>query len=331
MKLSISAGSLFFALSCACYAGGGKTVYSIVNNASTSNGSHWSLTSGGASCSCTPDFSKDIINIVNNSTSSSAVTVSNGAELYISNNSTFSVTGNLTFNNGSIVSVANGSTLSATGLIDNKNNSNQITVNGSLNGGSFSGGNGSELNGSGTLNTAGAASVSGSGKVFGSGSSCSVGPCSASAGSPLPVKLVEFRALSHPSFVELQWSTASEINNDYFSVEASNDGLSFLEKGRIAGAGNSSALQYYSFRDEAKALYYRLKQVDFNGAYSYSEVRHSFGTPDGNVNIEIYDLSGQLLYSAKDAVLNISELSEGLYIVKTTGENNSTQKIFVVR
>jgi hypothetical protein len=93
---------------------------------------------------------------------------------------------------------------------------------------------------------------------------------------PLPVELTRFEAVAHPDAVRLIWSTASETQNDHFVVERSVEGQPFGELGRVQGAGNSIQPHEYAFTDEKPGLgknYYRLKQVDFNGKFEYSQVR----------------------------------------------------------
>ncbi|MBL7929013.1 MAG: PKD domain-containing protein [Bacteroidia bacterium] len=85
---------------------------------------------------------------------------------------------------------------------------------------------------------------------------------------PLPVELLEFSANCKSDKVEIEWSTASETNCDYFSVEKSFDGILFSEFARVQGVGNSSQLQNYSVADKAlieQKVFYRLVQFDFNG------------------------------------------------------------------
>jgi hypothetical protein len=96
-----------------------------------------------------------------------------------------------------------------------------------------------------------------------------------SEATPLPVELIEFSAECYNNNVELYWITASEINNDYFSLEKSNDGFDFYEIGIIPGNGNSNEIMSYSFIDyqpNPDINYYRLKQIDFDGKYSYSDI-----------------------------------------------------------
>jgi hypothetical protein len=72
-----------------------------------------------------------------------------------------------------------------------------------------------------------------------------------------------------------RWVTATETDNDYFLVERCTDGVTFETVGRVEGAGNSTQVLSYSFTDEDPyegVSYYRLKQVDFNGHYSYSQI-----------------------------------------------------------
>ena len=92
--------------------------------------------------------------------------------------------------------------------------------------------------------------------------------------SHLPIELLSFNAIPINNSVLLKWVTASETNNDYFTIERSANGMDFSPAGTIAGAGNSNSLKEYSFNDESPvaATYYRLKQTDFNGAFTYSNI-----------------------------------------------------------
>jgi hypothetical protein len=92
----------------------------------------------------------------------------------------------------------------------------------------------------------------------------------------LPITLLSFDAEKKVAAVMLRWTTVSEINNDYFTVEKSKDGLTFNEVGMVDGAGNSSTQLEYKLLDESPysgISYYRLKQTDFNGDFTYSELR----------------------------------------------------------
>ena len=87
-------------------------------------------------------------------------------------------------------------------------------------------------------------------------------------GAPVPVELLDFSGELVNTDVLLKWSTASEINSDYFMVEKSIDGINFEEIGRISAAGNSTEILDYRMIDpnvEAGVIYYRLVQYDFDG------------------------------------------------------------------
>jgi hypothetical protein len=95
------------------------------------------------------------------------------------------------------------------------------------------------------------------------------------AGNPLPVKLVYFKASLNNKYVDLSWTTASEINNDFFTVERSSDAMHFEEILKKQGAGNSTSTLYYTATDLNPITgysYYRLKQTDYDGHFSYSKI-----------------------------------------------------------
>jgi hypothetical protein len=84
----------------------------------------------------------------------------------------------------------------------------------------------------------------------------------------LPVELLGFSGRSSGDAVELDWSTASETNNDYFTIERSQDGISFEPIGRVSGNGTVHRASEYQFVDRRPApgtAYYRLMQTDFDG------------------------------------------------------------------
>lgn len=92
---------------------------------------------------------------------------------------------------------------------------------------------------------------------------------------PLPVELVYFRAKANGSTVDLTWRTATETNNDYFTIERSADAGEWTVVMTIPGKGNSSIPADYAVVDENPlegVNYYRLRQTDFDGTYTYSDV-----------------------------------------------------------
>lgn len=102
---------------------------------------------------------------------------------------------------------------------------------------------------------------------------CSLQPSYLGSAS-LYVDLISFYGQGIKSTVVLNWATASEINNSHFEVLKSIDGQTFEPIGRVEGAGNSTSIQEYSFQDkQVKARqYYKLKQLDFDGQFAYSDV-----------------------------------------------------------
>jgi hypothetical protein len=96
------------------------------------------------------------------------------------------------------------------------------------------------------------------------------------SGGPLPVELTTFDAIRQKSAVLLQWATASEKNNDRFEVQRSTDGREFKTIGMVRGQGSTTKAHTYTLTDQQPLpdlSYYRLRQVDTEGAFSYSPVR----------------------------------------------------------
>ncbi|MCK6613690.1 MAG: DUF4623 domain-containing protein [Ignavibacteriaceae bacterium] len=97
----------------------------------------------------------------------------------------------------------------------------------------------------------------------------------------LPVELSSFTASASGSTVVLEWTTASELNNRGFEIERSSDGSTWANVGFVAGKGNTAELTSYRFSEEvvSGSYIYRLKQIDFDGTFSYS------GNVSVNVNV----------------------------------------------
>jgi hypothetical protein len=112
---------------------------------------------------------------------------------------------------------------------------------------------------------------------------------------PLPIDLLYFNVEFQQTLnrILIKWQTGSEINNDYFTIEKSTDGINFKEIKTIKGQGNSSlTTNYFEYDDNPHfgISYYRLKQTDFDGTYSYSEIL-STSTFTNNINkISVYPI-----------------------------------------
>ncbi len=110
----------------------------------------------------------------------------------------------------------------------------------------------------------------------------------------LPVELTAFTAAAEGNSVQLQWATASEKNSAYFVVERSDNGRSFGPLGRVAAQGTASQPHDYSWTDSRTnstsiaPVYYRLRQVDTDGATTYSPVRAVADLAIGPLQLEAF-------------------------------------------
>jgi hypothetical protein len=195
-----------------------------------------------------------------------------------------------------------------------------------------------------------------------SGSNCSYS-ISAFNATVLPITLKYFTAWKRPDANRLTWMTTSEKNFSHFDIEKSLDGVNFMRIGTKAGKGSSSSTASYLFDDnEMKSLqYYRLKYVDANGQYMYSNIARV--SRDGvntskvifsnqvtstlalrvidmnteNLSIRIIDNSGREIKSQKVKVnpgensfnLNTSTIPNGFYYLMLSGENYKRTFSFV--
>ena len=184
--------------------------------------------------------------------------------------------------------------------------------------------------------------------------------------SPLPIELLSFTAvLNANKKVDLNWSTATETNNDFFTVEKTKDGDTFEQVAIVDGAGNSSVTLYYTSLDPNPYLgksYYRLKQTDFNGEYKYSDLIEVDVNSDGafllgsnivssqggyiaisnslheEVMVTIYNSIGQnikglrLNYSDKVQLIELPYITSGIYLLtieSISHKHHSSNKIVV--
>lgn len=107
----------------------------------------------------------------------------------------------------------------------------------------------------------------------------------------LPVVWQEFRAEQVDSEVMLHWITASELNNDLFEIQHSDNGMLFTPIGVVQGSGTTRTVSHYSYRDAYPVLgtnYYRLKQVDFDGMFEYSPVLTVVHADNGELALHLY-------------------------------------------
>lgn len=134
--------------------------------------------------------------------------------------------------------------------------------------------------------------------------------------SPLPVQLISFNAKKLNYVVDTEWVTASEKNNSHFLVERSADGKKFETLGRVNGAGNSTVMNQYRFTDDKPlpgTSYYRLKQFDFDGKFSFSKIEKvEFEGSSGMNEIEVLSLEPNPFNETLNAVYNLPADGETL-------------------
>jgi len=157
----------------------------------------------------------------------------------------------------------------------------------------------------------------------------------------------------------IKWATASETNTDRFEAEHSTDGIHYVKMGTVQAAGNSYATTYYEFVHPSPVNgknFYRIKQIDLDGRYTYSSVvllqakqqqpsviiapnpvkteTSLYFSEPGSKTIRLFTLSGQLLYTAtvkeqtNRHIINLNNMAPGVYLLKvSTVHGTSTQKI----
>ncbi|GAB4022693.1 hypothetical protein GCM10028773_36710 [Spirosoma koreense] len=187
----------------------------------------------------------------------------------------------------------------------------------------------------------------------------------------MPVRLINFSGQRlDTTQVQLNWTTSAEINNDYFAIQRSaNPAAGFETIGSVKGKGTSAQNVNYQFVDPNTSTvytYYRLKQVDLDGSFSYSQIiavkgavsvlavtvfpnpgearqinfRISGVGMEENVSVALYDQQGRLLHREPNARLDADQgfnipaaltLAPGTYIVRVGAKNQQAAKSFIVR
>ncbi len=145
--------------------------------------------------------------------------------------------------------------------------------------------------------------------------------------SSLPVELLFFKAdRKKHNKVQLKWATASETNNAYFEIQRSKGGKHFQKVGKVKGHATSTIRHDYQFSDytqRQKTLYYRLKQVDFDGSKHYSKVISANYSPSQE-GLTIKSIHPQPIAKNSQIVLNTDETgSVKLVAINVTGNKMS--------
>lgn len=165
------------------------------------------------------------------------------------------------------------------------------------------------------------------------------------ASSPLPVELIMFKARPSKDVIKLNWKTASELNNDFFSVERSLDGENWLQITTVEGAGTTNKTTEYNVLDHQPVegvSYYRLRQTDFDGKISFSSIEQvnfigqtmiqAFPNPSVGVfhlsnsarleveSIRVVNNLGQTMFPLitkdGDITIDLTPFSQGIYILQ---------------
>ncbi len=181
----------------------------------------------------------------------------------------------------------------------------------------------------------------------------------------LPLTLLNFTVVKQNHTAQLDWQTANEVNTFYFIVERSTDGVAFTPVAKVAAKGNNSVKTSYSFADDVSTattgkLYYRLKMVDKDGAFTYSRIAfitidageikitvtpnpaHNYFVISGSESAEmakakiiVRDLQGRTLLTqdftnGTQQKINVSVLTKGIYFVSIVTQNKTqTTKLLI--
>lgn len=150
---------------------------------------------------------------------------------------------------------------------------------------------------------------------------------------PLPVALLKYEAKPIGNIARNTWITASEKDNDYFTIERSTDAKNFVAIGRIEGQLSTSTSHSYIFDDLFPLngiSYYRLKQTDINGAFSYSEVRKINFERTNNFQVEVYPnptVDGVFVSSSLRVVNDIAIYTSNGNLIKSLTTNEVVTKV----
>ena len=183
----------------------------------------------------------------------------------------------------------------------------------------------------------------------------------------LPVELISFRAKKSEDIVTLNWSTATETDNERFEIEYSTSGEDFKKIGEVRGKGTSVEVTQYFFNHENPTLgqnYYRLKQVDFDQRFEYSNVvsilvetdKKNIGdfypnpseggivfldynsNRNSDLNIFIYNVAGKNIFENKIKIekgannlsFDFSTLEKGIYFVRLEDLGNQEYRKLII-
>ncbi|ELR69087.1 Hypothetical protein C900_05476 [Fulvivirga imtechensis AK7] len=184
------------------------------------------------------------------------------------------------------------------------------------------------------------------------------------SGGTLPVEFLYVKATASFDKVVIKWATASELNNDFFTVERSKDGVNFETVASVNGAGTSEKVNNYEIDDNnaySGTSYYRVKQTDYDGQFEYSGmitiVNNSVADVQlniypnpavdqvkidisrlGSVKVEIMDINGVSVYSEEfngeftsAAQIDVTSFPKGMYYVNLKTRSHAVSKNLLIK
>ncbi|MFN8886584.1 MAG: T9SS type A sorting domain-containing protein, partial [Cyclobacteriaceae bacterium] len=192
---------------------------------------------------------------------------------------------------------------------------------------------------------------------------------SVDASNALPVTLNYFAGRIDGSVGILEWETASELNNDFFEIQRSVDGVEFETIGKVKGNGTTNFVSAYAFEDRKMNIgqnYYRLRQQDFDGKFTYSDelvlLTYDGSTPlniflypnptvpdninlelinstSGSANLRVFNMTGQSVYQkvitseevSSEISIHPENLASGIYFVEITQGAQRVVKRLVIQ
>ena len=199
------------------------------------------------------------------------------------------------------------------------------------------------------------------------GANCSFNISATNTIVPLPISLVSFSAVQLRDYVTIDWTTASETNNNYYTIEKSYDGIDFLPLENIEGQGTTNSFTTYNRKDynlRGGLNYYRLKQTDFDGKFTYSDTRAVIISEDDAalnftivpnpsdalsytslilnkkiseaITVTICDINAKIMHESLVEVDGTTvdlnhQLKSGIYIVRVVSEGSVITKRLVIR
>ena len=179
----------------------------------------------------------------------------------------------------------------------------------------------------------------------------------------LPLKLISFSGIMHKNSVDLKWTTDEEKNVSHFVIEKGYDGKNFSDAATVFAFGNTSQEKNYSYTDNLgmsknSVIYYRLRCVDIDGKYTYSEIRiiklgsaeyqttvQAYPNPFMNelritlpqamqgkeLKLELYNAAGQMVQlkrasmASQTEIINTTGIERGFYVIRITAGTDKVQ------